>query len=80
MGKNSKKEILIFLIAISILTMLLSTGLSNMSFKKGMPFPVIDHGKGIVSIPDDNINSAVSISNLGKIILIIITTVVILTI
>ena len=75
MKKNTKKEILVFLTTISILTLLLSISLSNMVFKKGMPLPIIDHGQGTIYMPDNNISSAVPISKLAKIIFIIITTV-----
>ena len=71
MKKKVKKEILIFLIAVSILTMLLSTALSNMSLKKGMPLPILNVEEGTVAIPEGDISSAVPVSDLAKIILII---------
>ena len=71
MEKKVKKEILIFLTAAIILTLLLSTGLSNIAFKKGMPLPSMDLGQGTVSMSGENINVVAPVSDFAKIILII---------
>lgn len=65
-------EKLAFLAVLTILTLLLSTGLSTMTFKKGIPLPSLDLGQGVVSFSGGYMGAPIKISALAKKIVIII--------
>lgn len=72
MKKVFQNEKLVFLVALTILTLLISTGLSTMTLKKGLPLPSLELGQGIVSFPGGHLGASIKISTLAKKIIIII--------